>query len=159
MKNTIITAASILFVMGSANAQNNLVASAHPAASARAGAQVIHLNSAGLATQVDGDVDRSELKDKTVLLSWNEEGARYRAFFTAGGNWLHTLVSYEKDLLPARVRDIVRGTYHDLPIVYVDELRTPDQATVYRVQLQDDKKLVIVKVAGDELEKEAEFRH
>jgi hypothetical protein len=156
MKNTIISAASMLLVMGTAgaqtSAQNNLVASAHP------DAQVTHLNGAGIATNVISNVERSELKDKTVLLAWKEDGARYRAFFTAGGTWLHTLVSYEEALLPAKVSALVRGSYHDLRISYVDEVRSPGQTTVYRIQLQDNKKLVIVNVAGDEMEKEAEYK-
>jgi hypothetical protein len=157
MKNTIISAASMLLFMGTAGAQNNLVARNTPAAATHTDAQVIHLNSAGIATDAVSDVVRSELKDKTVLLAWNEEGVRYRAFFTAGGTWLHTLVSYEQALLPSSVRALVRGAWHELRISYVDEVRTPGQATVYRVQLTDDKKLVIVKVAGNEIEKEAEY--
>jgi hypothetical protein len=161
MKNTIISAASLLLFVGTASAQNNLVAAvpAATSAAAPAGAQVIHLNSADIATRVVSDVQRSELKDKTVLLAWNEDGARYRAFFTAGGTWLHTLVSYENALLPAKVGTLVKGTYHNLRISFVDEVRTPGQPTVYRIQLEDNQKLVIVNVAGDEMEKEAEYRH
>ena len=137
MKNIILSAAAILIVMTTANAQTSLMTTVYR-----------HVS----------DADIMELKDKSVVFTWNEKGARYRAFFTEGGVWQHTLVSYEGGQLQAGVRNLIRRTYSDLPIYYVDEVRTPGENTVYRVQLQDEKKLVIVKVSGDEMEKEVEYR-
>lgn len=153
MKNIIISAASILIVVATASAQGDFAATALPHSQAGL--------STGTGTGLYRDVanaERSELKDKTVLFAWTEKGARYRAFFTSRGVWLNTVVSYEEGLLPARVKTLVRRTYNHLRISYVDEVLLPGQNTVYRIQLQDDTKLVIVKVAGDEIEKEAEYR-
>jgi hypothetical protein len=171
MKNTIITAVSILIGMATASAQSNLLATTLSKTQNSLFDRDVIAANADLAREHKQafmawaimyrnvtDVDGLALKDKNVVFAWKENGARYRAFFTDKGIWLHTVVSYEEELLPEQVKQLIRSTYTKLPISYVDEVRAPDLNTVYRVQLQDEKKLVILKVAGDEMEKEAEYR-
>lgn len=98
-----------------------------------------------------GIVDGTQLKDKTVLVRWKEGSAKYAAFFSVGGSLLRTIVSYETDGLPQSVRERVRSNYPDLRISYVNEVRTPGQDNVYRVQLEDDKQLVIIRVNEDDM--------
>ncbi len=102
-------------------------------------------------------VDVSELSDKSVLARWREGSTRYSAFFTPGGIWLRTVVSYEETGLPRLVRERVRTAYPDLRIAYVDEVRSPGLENVYRVQLEDDKQLVILVVTGDDMVKDREY--
>jgi hypothetical protein len=141
MKNIIISAAFLLVVMATASGQTGLMAT-----------------SLTNAVMSGSGAERSVLKDRTILFAWNEDGAHYKAFFTRGGVWLNTVISYEEGGLPATVKDLIRSRYADLRISFVDEVQTPGQEPVYRVQLQDEKRLVIVKVAGEEMEKEAEYR-
>jgi len=97
------------------------------------------------------------LKDKSILIRFYNNGKLYKAFFSNSGVWLHTVCSYEEPYLPSAVRDLVKRTYSNLKITFVDEVQTPGMEPVYRVQLQDDKKIVIVKVSGDEMEVDQEF--
>jgi|GEM_PF-1137486 len=97
------------------------------------------------------------LKDKSILIRFYNNGKLYKAFFTNSGVWMHTVCSYEEPYLPSSVRNLVKGTYTNLKITFVDEIQTPGLEPVYRVQLQDDKKIVIVKVCGDEMEVDQKF--
>ena len=100
------------------------------------------------------------LKDQSILIRFQSNGKLYKAFFNNSGVWMHTVCSYEEPYLPSAVRDLVKRTYSNLKITFVDEIQTPGLEPVYRVQLQDDKKIVIVKVCGDEMEVDQEFeRH
>src|ERR1700754_1169983 len=167
MKKIILSAASIVIVMATASAQNNLLATAHPNKQNTILARDVIVANADLAAEhrqafmawatmyrTVADADCLELKDKNLVFTWSEKGARYRAYYSGKGVWLHTVVSYEEGLLPEKVKHLIRKTYKELPISYVNEVQAPDQNTVYRVQMKDEKKLVIVKVAGDEMEKE-----
>jgi hypothetical protein len=102
-------------------------------------------------------MDTYPLKDKSILFRFYSNGKLYKAFFSKSGVWLHTVCSYEEAGLPREVRSLVKRTYYDLAITFVDEVETPGADPVYRVQLQDDKKIVIVKVCGDEMEVDQTF--
>jgi hypothetical protein len=97
------------------------------------------------------------LKDKSILVRFSSNGKLFMAFFTNSGVWLHTVCSYEEPYLPSAVRNLVKRGYPGLKITYVDEVQTPGLEPVYRVQMQDEKKIVIVKVSGDEMEVDQEF--
>jgi hypothetical protein len=162
MKKIFISAATMLIVMAGAHAQSGLLVAAFPATADVANASFVNkhkhafTNWAAMYQGVTA-VDGSELKNKGVVFTWNEDGAWFRAFYTGGGTWLHTVRSYTEAGLPAAVKDRVRSVYYDLRISFVDEVRTPGQNTVYRVQLQNDEKMIIIKVNDDEMEKEAEY--
>jgi len=101
--------------------------------------------------------DWSILTDKSVKFEFADRGMKTRVFYTAGGVWLYTVVSYEEGFLSKDVRDVVKRAYYDMAITYVDEVRSPGADPVYRVQLQNSDRLVIVKVRGDEMEVEREL--
>jgi hypothetical protein len=97
------------------------------------------------------------LKDKSIVFRFYSNGKLYMAFFSKNGGWLHTVCSYEEPYLPSAVRNLVKGGYPGLKITYVDEVQTPGLEPVYRVQMQDEKKIVIVKVSGEEMEVDQAF--
>jgi hypothetical protein len=99
-----------------------------------------------------------ELKDKSILFQFYDNGKLTKSFYSKAGEWLYTVSSYEEALLPAAVRSRVKRVYYDLAITFVDEVRAPGAGPVYRVQLQDDKKILIVKVSEDEIEVDKEYQ-
>jgi hypothetical protein len=80
------------------------------------------------------------------------DSIRCRALYSKRGNWLFTLRSYNENRLPRDVRSIVRSTYYDYAITYIDEVSAPGQATTYLVQIQDEKGIKILQVADGEME-------
>lgn len=103
-------------------------------------------------------VEGRELKDKTILFQSYDKGKLTKTFYSKAGAWLYTVSSYEEALLPEAIRARVKKVYYDLAISFVDEVRAPGADPVYRVQLQDDKKIIIVKVSEDEMEVDQEYQ-
>jgi hypothetical protein len=98
----------------------------------------------------------TRLSDNSILLRFSDKGIVFKVFYSPSGEWLHTVASYDKGaLLPADVRASITKAFPALAVSYVDEVQNPDEPPVYRIQLQDDKQLVIVKVKEGEMETEA----
>jgi hypothetical protein len=137
MKN-IILCATILLAGFASGAQNSLTSNL-PATSAIAGANV------------------TILKDQTILVRYVQNDIAYKAFYDKNGAWLHTVASYGETSLPESTRRLVKRSWHGWNITYVDEVQSPGEVTVYRVQVKHDKRLVILRVAGDEIVTEKEL--
>ena len=101
----------------------------------------------------------SQLKDKSILFRFYENGILNRAFYSSNGTWLHTVSSYEEAQLPKNIRGMVNGRYYDFKITFVNEVLSPDTKPVYLVQLQDAKKILIVKMNEEEIEEVQEFQN
>jgi hypothetical protein len=102
------------------------------------------------------NANKTVYKDFT-LYRYSADGINYKLYYNNRGAWHHSILSYDGASLPASIQDEIRTVYNNYNISWVDELRYPDQAAVYRVQLKKGKKLVIVQVNEDEMEKEAEY--
>jgi hypothetical protein len=101
----------------------------------------------------------TRLSDSSILLRFSDKGIAFKVFYSPSGEWLHTVLSYDKrTLLPAEVQASITRAYPELNVSYVDEVQRPDESPVYRIQLQDDKRLVIVKVQEGEMETETALR-
>jgi hypothetical protein len=138
MKKIIIISAAVLLVMG-ANAQTGLLTYTH-------------------AAMVAGSFP-TRLSDNSILLRFSDKGVAFKVFYSPAGEWQHTVLSYDKaSLLPAAVSASITSAYPELTVTYVDEVQSPDDSPVYRIQLQDDKRLVIVKVKEGEMQTEAALR-
>jgi DNA gyrase/topoisomerase IV subunit B len=96
-------------------------------------------------------------KDFSVL-SYANDGIGYRTYYNKRGSLLHTILSYKEDKLKASVRDRIINAYDEYQISWVDEIRTPDNGTVYRVQLKGLRKLLIVDVTDQDMLQEAEYK-
>jgi hypothetical protein len=138
MKKIIIVFAAVIMVMA-ANAQTGLMTYTHAAIAA--------------------GVFPSRLSDNSILLRFSDKGVAVKIFYSPTGEWLHTVLSYDKEsLLPAAVAASIRKAYPGLRITFVDEVQTPDESPVYRIQLQDEKRLIIAKVQEGEMETESAWQ-
>jgi hypothetical protein len=162
MKTIMISAACMLVVSAAVHGQTGLINTTLPVTAMMARANFaseyrhVYRSWSAMYRGVEA-VDVSQLSDRSVLARWREGNTRYSAFFTPGGVWLRTVVSYEETGLPMPVRDRVRTAYPDLRISYVDEVRSPGRENVYRVQVQDDRQLIILVVTGDDMVKDREY--
>jgi hypothetical protein len=101
----------------------------------------------------------TRLSDNSILLRFSDKGIAFKVFYSPSGEWMHSVLSYDKSaLLPADVRASITKAFPGLAVSYVDEVQRPDESPVYRIQLQDDKRLVIVKVQEGEMETETALR-
>ncbi|SRR5579871_95721 len=74
-----------------------------------------------------------------------------RAYFDKKGNLTYTITYYDGKKLPHDIRAIVKSTYYDCDIPFVEEIHTADKI-VYLVHLQDEKTWKKVKVCDGQME-------
>ncbi len=136
MKKLLILAA-VLFGCHMAQAQMGLATTALP-----------------LAAKINAN--KTVYRDFT-LYRYSTDGVIYKAYYNNRGGWLYTILSYAEGNLPASIRNRVNSAYDNYRITWVDEIRAPGRAAVYRVQLNSCHKFVIVQVNEEEMAQEAEY--
>ena len=97
------------------------------------------------------------LKDKSVMCRFHMDDVLYRAFYTPGGLWLQTASGYGPDKLDGTVKEMIKSSYRDYTISYVDQLDLPMNKTIYLVEVQDEKSIKKIRVADDEMDVIQEF--
>lgn len=98
------------------------------------------------------DAQWSSLKQGGFMCQFTDEMVVTRVFYNKNGNWLYTISGYGGDKLAKDKRDIVRSIYYDYDITYVNEIDLPGIKKVYLIQVQDEKRLQIVRMCNDEME-------
>jgi hypothetical protein len=76
---------------------------------------------------------------------FTKDGFKTRAYYDVRGHWQASLTYCDESKLPHFIRDVVKRTYYDLAITFVDIVEVPDHK-VYLVHLEDSKTLKIVRV-------------
>jgi hypothetical protein len=94
----------------------------------------------------------SVLENGSSICTFLSDGIRYRVYYSKKGKWLHTISGYEESKLPREVRSLVKGSYYDYSIFYVNEVLIPGGKTVYLVQIQGEKDLKILRITEDGME-------
>jgi hypothetical protein len=74
-----------------------------------------------------------------------------RAYFDNKGNVTFTITYYSGKKLPHDIRSMVKGTYYDYEIPFVEEIHAGDKV-VYIVHLEDETTWKKVKVSDGEME-------
>jgi len=87
-------------------------------------------------------------------------GVSNRIYFDAKGSWSGSLKGYGEDKLPDDVRDIVKRSYYDYSITYIQEVETIDSQgkPTYIVQMQDANTLKQVSVYEGEMTTWKEYK-
>jgi hypothetical protein len=94
----------------------------------------------------------SQLKDKGFMCRFSYKGVLNRAFYSSNGSWLGTISSYQEAQLPKDIRAIVKRTYYDYAITFVNEINLSENRTTYLVYVEDEKSIKILRIADDEME-------
>jgi len=88
------------------------------------------------------------LMDKGSCAYFIQGGIKIRAFYDTKGHWLASLKYCGEEQLPHLIRDVVKRTYYDFAITFVNIIEVPDH-TAYLVHLEDKNSLKIVRVNQD----------
>lgn len=76
-----------------------------------------------------------------------------RAYYSKNGNWLFSVKDMHEAQMPKDVRHLVKSLYVDYSIVFVQEIELSDwNGPIYKIQIQNDKEFLILKVSDGELE-------
>ena len=83
--------------------------------------------------------------DRGFLAYCTKDDFKMRIYYDQRGHWLASLKYCDESQLPHFIRDIVKRTYYDLAITFVNVIEVPDH-TVYLVHLEDKKTFKIVRI-------------
>jgi hypothetical protein len=92
--------------------------------------------------------ERWSLLDKGFCAYFTQDGIKVRAYYDTKGHWQASLRYCNEFQIPHFIRDIVKRTYYDLAITFVNIVEVPEH-TVYLVHLEDKNTLKIVRVNED----------
>ena len=99
------------------------------------------------------DAEWSRIKEGGFLCKFMEKGILKRVYFDPTGNWQYTIAGYNEAKLPRDIRALVKGAYYDYAITYIQQINTvKDNKTAYLVQVQDETKLMVLRVVDGETE-------
>jgi hypothetical protein len=73
------------------------------------------------------------------------DGYGNRVIYDQKGNWLFSLLNYDKSKLPVKIRSLVRSVYFDFDILVVEELQM-NEGIEYIITLEYDSDISVVKV-------------
>jgi hypothetical protein len=88
--------------------------------------------------------------DEPVLARFTMHNKSASIQFDKKGNWVYSIINYKEDDLPAAVKTLVRNSYKDCSITFVQELLQRDIAC-YKVFLENFRSYKQILVNGDEI--------
>ena len=88
---------------------------------------------------------------------FNVNNIDYLVAYDKKGVWLHTIKTYgESELLP-NIRHIVKSSYYDYNISFVQEIEKPRDTFTYIVHLAGNTKLINLRIYNGEMEEWQRF--
>ena len=99
----------------------------------------------------------SVLEDNSLMCRFVMNDIRYRAFYTAHGQWIFTTAGYDAAKLDKAIYDKIKSVYYNSSIVFVNQIDRVNSKTVYIVEIRDEKSIRKLRVDEDELEVVQEF--
>jgi hypothetical protein len=94
----------------------------------------------------------SALVDNSLMCRFSLKNIPYRAFYTAHGQWLYTVSSYDASKLDKTVYDKIKSVYYNSSIVFVNQIDMVKGRTIYIVEVQDEKLIRKIRLEDDEME-------
>jgi hypothetical protein len=83
--------------------------------------------------------------DDGFVSYFSKSGQTNRVYYDKKGRWIFSILMYNEDKLPRKIRSNVRSQYYDMAITLVEELQYKDSKS-YVVYLEDKSNIKIVKV-------------
>jgi hypothetical protein len=97
--------------------------------------------------------------DDGFTASFNAGSINNVIFYDQKGHWNASLKSYSEDQLNDNVRDMVKSTYYDYKINYVQEIETNlTVVPTYIVYIEDKNNIKLIRVSGDEMDVYRQFK-
>jgi hypothetical protein len=99
----------------------------------------------------------SVLEDNSLMCRFVMNDIRYRAFYTAHGQWIYTTAGYDATKLDKAVYDKIKRVYYNSSIVFVNQIDMVNGETIYIVEIRDEKSIRKIRVNDDDMEVVQEF--
>ena len=75
-----------------------------------------------------------------------------RVFYDGRGSWKYTLKSYAPADLKPEVKDLIMNRFGNYAISYVNEVQSDANGPVYVINLENADSIMVVQVAGDDIQ-------
>ncbi len=95
--------------------------------------------------------------DNKFLVKFNKDGRETTALFSKKGKHIYTISYGSEKHLPADVRYRIKSSYFDHEITFVIEVNSLGK-TAWLAKLEDEKRMITVKVVDDEMEETENYR-
>lgn len=102
------------------------------------------------------DVGWFVIKDG-YLAEFKQDGITTKVYYDRKGRWVGNLRGYMEDKLPPNIRHLVKSTYYDYSINYVQEV-TVGTNTVYLVKIEDKTSFKTIRVQDGEMDEMEAFK-
>lgn len=91
---------------------------------------------------------------------FDDNGVSNVIYYDKKGNWAGDLKGYHEDHMNKDVRDLVKSTYFDYKINYVNEVQTPENVDmpVYIVHIQGNNEIKLIRVCDGAMDVYQEFK-
>src|SRR5436190_21052275 len=89
--------------------------------------------------------------------SFTADDIKYRVDYDKKGHWLHTIRTYDENKLPRDIRHLVKSSYYDYDITFVQEIEKPSKNFTYIVHLEGKTTLINLRVYDGEMEEWQKF--
>jgi hypothetical protein len=97
-------------------------------------------------------VEWSTLLDNSLMCRFFMNGILHRAFYSAHGQWIATVSSYNASKLDKGVYDKIKSVYYNSMIVYVNQVDRVNGKTSYVVEIHDEKSIKKLRVDDEGME-------
>ena len=97
------------------------------------------------------DLEWSASKEGGFICRFTEDLITHRAFYDAKGYWICTITGFGGENLSHEIRNIVKSTYFNYGISYVNQIDLPVGKKVYLIQIEDEKNIKTVRVSDEEI--------
>jgi hypothetical protein len=94
--------------------------------------------------------ERWNSKADGYIVKFQEKAIQYAVAYDKRGRWQHTILIYNEDQLPSRLRRTVKSVYVDFTIVNVVEVTIGSRHT-YFIKIEDSNTFRTVQVVNGEL--------
>ena len=85
------------------------------------------------------------------LAEFKKDGIKTNVYYNRKGTWIGNVRSYMEDKMPRNIRHLVKSSYYDYKINYVQEI-TVDRNIVYLVKIEDDKFFKTIRIQDGEMD-------
>ena len=95
--------------------------------------------------------------NEPILAKFTMHNKSARVLYDKNGNWVHTVLNYKEDDLPAAVKSLVNNSFKDFSITLVQEISEGDITCCYKVLLESNTSFKEVLVYNGEITTYKEF--
>ncbi len=103
------------------------------------------------------DASWYNLPNKNMYCIFHSGKVVNRVFYDNHGFWQYTLMGYPGANLSKEVKDQVNYDYDGYRVLWVNEIRSSQNSSVYVINIENENHIKVIRIAGDVIEEQQAF--